>query len=99
MEIRGPIENPSIEVVDQWKIELNVSIAYDDAVIIDSHPWARSVRKKLGGANLAGKFTANSPRLSALRVTPGTQQIILRGVDPTGTAGANLYWRDTYGSF
>lgn len=99
MQIRGPIQNPSIEVVGQWKVQLNYTIPYDDSVIIDPQPWSRSVRRASDGANLTGKFTASSPRLSSMRVPPGQQQVILRGIDSTGSAGATVRWRDTFGSF
>lgn len=97
--LSGTFSNPDIEVVGQWRLKMQTSIAYDDSIVIDPVPWARSVRRTLNGGNVAGKFTADSPRLSALKVPPGTHQIILRGIDVSGTARVDVSWRDTYGSF
>jgi hypothetical protein len=97
--LTGVFSNPDIEVVGHWRIEMNTTIAYDDSVTIDPKPWTRSVRRTLNNANLSGSFTADSPVLSSLRVPPGTHQIILRGIDVSGTARVEVSWHDTYGSF
>lgn len=96
--INGPIINPGIELVGQWKFQLNITLAYDQWVLIDPTPWSRMVRRN-DGANFAGKFTAGSVRLSEMRMPRGQQQVLLTGVDASRTATAQLYWRDTYASY
>ncbi len=96
--IYGPISNPSLEFVDQWSLALNLTIGEGDGVLIDPTPWNRDVRRLSDGANLAGKLTADSRILSAMQLAPGHHEAILRGVDPTGTAQAVVFWRDCYAS-
>ena len=95
MRIHGPIVDPSIEVVGQWSAKLNVTLASDDWVDIDPTPWNRAVRRR-GGGNLAGAFTSDSQRLSQMQLAPGSQQVILRGLDPTGTAHIQMWVREAY---
>jgi len=96
--IDGPIENPTIELVDHWSATLNVTLAADQWVVIDPSPWGRTVRRN-DGANLAGAFTVGSRRLPGMRVPPGQQQVILRGTDPTGTSSLSLFWRSAFASY
>ena len=98
MRIHGPIVDPSIEVVGQWSAKINVSLASDQWVTIDPTPWNRAVRHRQGG-NLAGAFTSDSQRLSQMRLPPGPQQVILRGLDPTGTAKLQMWIREAYNSY
>lgn len=97
VKIRGPIVDPTIEVVGQWSAQLRVTLASDQWLMIDPTPWNRAVRRN-DGANLAGAFTASSQRLSQMRIRPGQQQVLLRGLDPTGTASAELFVRETFSS-
>lgn len=96
--INGPIINPTIELLGFWKFQLNVTLAYDQWVVIDPTPWTRMVRRN-DGANLAGEFTAASVTLSEMRAPKGDQQLLLTGIDATNTATAQAYWRDTYASY
>lgn len=96
--IHGPILNPTVQVVDQWSITLLTSIAAGQTVVVDPRPWKRTVTGS-DGSNLAGAFTADSQRLSLLRIPPGTHEVILRGQDPTGTASLTTFWRAAWSSF
>lgn len=98
IRIRGPIIDPTVEVVGQWTASLKLSLASDQWVVIDPTPWNRAVRHSNGG-NLAGAFTAASQRLSQMRIPPGRQQILLRGIDPTGTASVTTYIREAWPSY
>lgn len=98
-KINGPIQNPDIEVVGQFRFKLLVDIASDMSVIVDPTPWQRQVRRVSDGANYAGKFTQSSPRLSSLRLPPGGHEVILRGNDITKTASLIVTWRDAYGGY
>lgn len=98
IRINGPIVDPTIELVGQWSAKLNVTLASDQYVTIDTTPWNRAVRRS-DGANMAGKFTAASQRVSHMRVPPGRQQFILRGLDPTGSAHADVHIREAFPSY
>lgn len=98
MRVNGPITRPTVEVTDQWSVTLDVVLADDQWVLVDPSPWGRTVRRN-DGANLSGAFTAQSERLSQLRVPPGTHQVVLRGTDPTGTSSVSCFWRAAYASY
>jgi hypothetical protein len=93
--IYGPIANPSITFAGQWSVTLDMTIGRDDYVLIDPTPWGRDVRRS-DGANAAGAMTADSRVLSAMKLRPGHHAAILRGIDPTGTATAVIYWRNCH---
>lgn len=94
----GPISNPEIEVVGRWSATLSASVAHDMSVTVDPSPWVRSARG-VDGANFAGKLTAGSTRMSQMRVPPGGNQVLLRGVDATGTSYMDLFWRAVWASY
>jgi hypothetical protein len=98
VRLNGAIINPGIELVGHWKYTMPMTLLHDQWVLVDPTPWARSVRRQ-DGANLAGVFTADSVRLSQMRVPPGTHQILLTGTDPSHTATAQLFFRDVYSSY
>lgn len=96
--VRGPIVNPQIEVVGRWIATLNTTVAYDQFISVDPSPWNRSVRRN-DGANFSGAFTAASVRLSEMQVPPGANQVLLRGIDPTGSSSVELFWRNVWSSY
>ncbi|RZT87454.1 hypothetical protein EV383_4378 [Pseudonocardia sediminis] len=97
--VRGPIQQPTIELVGMWSATLNTTIAYDQAITVEPTPWARGVRRVSDGANFAGDFTATSQRLSQMRVPPGTAQVLLRGFDPTGTSSVTTSVRPAHSTY
>lgn len=95
--IHGPIAFPSVQYVGGWTIGLNMTLRSDQYVVIDPRPWSRGVR--LGdGTNVAGALTPDSPRLSAMRISPGTAEIVLAGQDTTGSSKMTLLWRAAFTS-
>lgn len=95
MTIHGPIVNPKITIVNRWSLTLATTLAYDQAVTIDTRPWSRTVLRN-GGGSLAGQLTRASVRLSRATLPPGSHEVALSGVDGTGTASLNIAWRDAY---
>lgn len=93
--VRGPIMNPTVTIVDQWSVTLQVSLGAADFVLIDPRPWVRDVRRS-DGANAAGLLTADSQVMSGMRLRPGRHRLVLTGADPTGTASADVYWRNCH---
>lgn len=94
IEIRGPIVNPTIEVLGVLRMEFKISLAFDQSLVIDTRPWARSILRS--GASVAGSLTRTSTRLSQAAIAPGTYELALRGTSDSGTAWASIHWRDAY---
>ena len=94
-KINGPIVRPVVEVVGHWAIGLNLSLRDGEWVGIDARPWSRGIRS-IYGANLGGVLVPGSPRLSDVRLNPGSYEIVLRGTDETGTASMSVAWRESY---
>lgn len=97
--IHGPITRPEIDIVGKWKIRFtDLVLAFDEYVEINPTPGNRYIRKN-GVVNLGGALTADSPYMSQMIVPPGEQELVLRGVDITGTSYMQVFWRESYGSF
>lgn len=95
--VYGPITNPVVEVLNLWKIELSTTLAAGQYVRIDTRPTGRSILRN-GTASLAGSVTSASKPLRLASLTPGMHEVVLRGLDPTGTARMTFSWRDAYAS-
>ncbi|MET9528125.1 hypothetical protein [Streptomyces coeruleorubidus] len=93
--IYGPIAQPACEVVGKWKVGLDLTLAANERVTIDTRPWALTVLRN-GSASVAGKLTRSSPRLPDMRLPLGRQDLILRGSDASGRAYMTVAWRDAY---
>lgn len=93
-EIEGPITDPVVEIVGLFTLEFRTTLAFDQKLVIDTRPWARSVLRN--GASLAGTLTRRSQRLSQSSIPPGSHELVLRGVSETSTARATVRWRDAY---
>lgn len=93
IEVDGPISNPVVEVVGVFRMELRTTLAYDETLVVDTRPWARTVLRN-GTAGLAG--AVRGARLSDAAIPPGSYELALRGSDLTGTATARIRWRAAY---
>jgi hypothetical protein len=93
-KIIGPITAPAVEVVGYYTIQTAADfvLAVGETLEIDPRPWSRGVYKN-GYINVAGKFTQSSRRISMQTLPPGTHQVVLRGIDPTGTATLETRWQ------
>ncbi|MER6616262.1 hypothetical protein [Streptomyces xantholiticus] len=91
----GPISQPVCEVVDRWKLSLDLTLGVGERVTIDPRPWGRTVLRN-GNASVAGSLYRSSPRLADLRLPIGEHSLVLRGRDDTGTAHMTIAWRDAY---
>lgn len=94
--IQGPITNPAIEVVNEWSMTFLTSLASDQALIVDTRPWARTAR--VGNGSRAGTLTHTSRRIATATLSPGDHEVALRGIDATGTASLQVTWRDAFTS-
>jgi hypothetical protein len=94
INIYGPISQPVCELVNRWKLQLNLSLKAGEKVTIDPRPWVRTVLK--GSASVAGLVTRSSPLLENLLIPTGRQDFVLRGTDATATAYMTVAWRNAY---
>lgn len=79
------ITNPVIEQVGGWSITVTATIPPGRTLTIDPRSWHRSIELD-DGANYAGKLTQDSPWIDQIWLEPGEHHLVLRGLDPTGTA-------------
>lgn len=96
--ISGPILNPVVEAANNWKFRLLTSLQSGEFIVVNPRPWSRHVRKN-GLLNLRGSFTQDSVRLTGMKLPPGPHEMILSGIDPTGTASLTTLWREARTSF
>lgn len=89
--IKGPISNAKVELTHGWTIHLNRSLAYDDVVVIDSRPGRRTMTLNGLPRNVLSPAGA---RLSQLSISPGIQEVALRGTTLEGTASVKVRWRN-----
>lgn len=96
IKIQGPITNPEVEVLGQFKLAFNLRLESDQTLTIDTRPWARSITRN--GANVSGSLRASGSRLSDASLTPGIYDVALRGISDLGTAQTQFIWRDAFPS-
>lgn len=93
MQIRGPINEPELEVDGERWWALNDSLTYADDVSIDPRHWQRMTLKN-GTQNMAGKYTTDSVMLREMRLEPGEHLVVFKGIDPTLRSYVTLSWRN-----
>lgn len=93
----GQITNPVIEVVGVVSFQFDLSLAYDQTLVVDTRPWARSIRRN--GGSVRGALARGSSRLSSAKIPPGEHQLVLRGSSLTGTPNVSLSWRDAFTTY
>lgn len=99
-KVFGPISSPKIVVTNYYNIETSsdFNLKAGEWLEIDPRPWSRKVMKN-GTIPVAGKFTANSRRLSQQTLPPGVHRVTLQGIDPTGTARLETSWRNAWSTW
>lgn len=96
----GPTSNhPRLELLDStggtaWELEVATTLAYDDVVEVDSRPWQRTVT--LNGGPVPGLLRGT--RLDQVRVPDGFNEAVFTAADASGTARAEVRWRDAWGT-
>ncbi|MFI6686598.1 hypothetical protein [Streptomyces sp. NPDC050485] len=105
--IYGPISQPSCEVVlrdDEqlwnggqrgWRVSLDRKLRDGEWITIDPRPWARTVLLNNGGS-VAGALSRDTPRMQNMQLPLGRHDLVLRGVDATGSSFMTVAWRDAY---
>lgn len=95
VRLDGPISNAVINIGPEIVFEVRLDLQYDEWVVIDTRPWARSALRN-GTANVSGSIRGT--RLSQASLESGAYDVGIKGVDPTGTASVQLSWRGTRSS-
>ncbi|URQ05005.1 minor tail protein [Arthrobacter phage Iter] len=93
-EIQGPITDPTVELVGALRMDFKLVLAYDQKLVIDTRPWARTILRN--GASVAGAITRTSTRLAHAALAPGAYEFVLRGSANTGNPSATIRWREAY---
>ncbi|UIW13433.1 minor tail protein [Arthrobacter phage Amyev] len=93
-EIRGPITNPAVELVGALRMDFSLTLAYDQKLVIDTRPWARTILRN--GASVAGTITRTSTRLAHAALDPGAYEFVLRGTATSGNPSATIRWREAF---
>lgn len=93
--IQGPCVNPEIEILNQYKFSMNVSLYHTDILTIDTRPWRRTVLLN-GQLNRSGRFTADSASLPDMQLRPGVHSMRYRAWDETLSSIATVGWRHAY---
>lgn len=96
LQIRGPILNPAVELVNQWTLRFNLQLLAGQILTVDTRPATRSVTGP-GGASFRGSLTRTS-RLDRASLAPGSYAVSLSGIDTTGLSAVAISWHRTYTS-
>lgn len=85
--------NPSLQIGNEFTVTLNAIIPANSVVTVDPRPWSRSVLRQ-DGASFAGKLSYDTPPLRRMLVKAGTHVLTFQAIDETGTAYAQVRWRN-----
>ncbi|MFY7066003.1 hypothetical protein ACOQFV_09090 [Nocardiopsis changdeensis] len=90
--IRGPVAQPEIELVGTGRsLRLDMTVAFDRAVTIDTRPWARTIRDDNG---VSYRHTAKGAALADFQLPVGQTVLAYRGTDMSGQSSCTVSWRD-----
>lgn len=93
-ELHGPIVDPWIDVPGVGRLVLNVTLAYDQVLTVDTRPWRQVVRRN--GNPVHGVVSGAGARLSQMGMLPGSYQVIFGGYDPSGNSWLDVRVRPAY---
>lgn len=96
-ELRGPIQDPWIDVPGVGRLVFRGTLAYDQTLTVDTRPWARWVKRD--GAALPGALSPAGSRLSDMAMRPGSYRVIFGGYDPSGTSTLTVRVSPAFTSF
>lgn len=96
IRFNGPITNPYLQCGNDWKVQLNMSIASGEWVEIDTRPWRLTVLRQ-GLYSEAGKLSRRT-WLKDVVLKPGPKELSFGGTAAEGTSFVTVSWRSAYAS-
>lgn len=93
--IKGPVTDPGFALDNLWSCRVLVSLAHDDTLVIDTHPWSRLTTIN-NNINASGKYTSNSPIMREMAFAPGLHDLVYTGIDPTLSSQLSISWRSAW---
>jgi hypothetical protein len=81
-----------------WSVTLTGSLNFDQSVTIDTRPWARSATLLTGANKSPANGRIRGTALEKCTLPVGTFDAQFKVTDPSGTAFADIKWRDAYAS-
>ena len=92
ISVRGPLlDGARVELVNRWTLRLNRALLHSETALIDTRPDRRSMSVNGIPTNVLSPAGA---RISQASMSPGLQEVALRGSSVEGTAEATLTWRE-----
>lgn len=96
----GPIQRPGLSVAGRWSWSLAGDLAWDEWLEVDA--LARTVRRGWStSSQVVSAFEQVAPGaagFSRMRLPAGESSVSLTGVDVTGRARVDVFWRDAFTS-
>lgn len=77
-----------------WQVNIEDRVMFDETLTIDTRPWSRSAT--INGRPANGMLRGDS--ITKMVIPKGDFEMRLRVKDGTGTASADVFWRDAYAS-
>lgn len=100
--LHGPGKDYSLTLLDGatklWTITVIGQINFDQTVVIDTRPWSRSATTHTGAVVSPANGRLRGVALEACQLPVGSFEMQFKVTDPTGTAFADIKWRDAYAS-
>lgn len=98
IKFHGPGRAHSLSLLDGsdvlWTIKVPDEIKYDEVLTVDTRPWSRSAT--INGKPANGRIRGT--RLEECTIPVGTFDFQYKVTDASGTAFADIRWRDAYAS-
>lgn len=91
--------DPQLELLNEWggvewALKVKGTIGAGGAVTVDTRPWVRQVTKN----GTAAPGVLRGTRITDMGLPPGTHELRLTAIDPTGQAEVEVRWHDAYGT-
>lgn len=86
---------PKLQIGDDLVVGLTGTIPANSVITVDPRPWVRQATRQDGG-NYAGRLSYETPPMRKMLVDPGRYTLRFSATDLTGTAWAEVEWRNAY---
>jgi hypothetical protein len=99
LTFRGPSGSPRVDLLNAtggvlWSVWAQGALAYDETMVVDTRPWARSVL--VNGNPAMGRLRGS--QVNDCVIPPGVSQVRYTASDPTGASTVTIDDRDAFAS-